>query len=234
MIPISDSPHARRYPYVTIAFIVANVLVFLYEMLLPEQQLDQFVRTYGLTPIEITSALGEPLAVALPIYFTLVTSMFLHGGLLHIFGNMIFLWVFGDNVESRLGHVRFVIFYFLSGLGASMLHIAVQPESTIPSIGASGAIAGVLAAYLLYYPYAQVRTLIFLIPFVTITRISAIFLIGFWIVIQLFSGLAELGASSMGGVAYWAHVGGFVVGFILAMIMEPSERPAPSRPSPPG
>lgn len=211
-----------------------NVLVFLYEFVLPASQLEQFVRTYGLTPAEITGTFGEPLAVALPAYLTLVTSMFLHGGLLHILGNMIFLWVFGDNVESRLGHARFVVFYFLSGFGASFLHILFQPQSTVPSIGASGAIAGVLAGYLLYFPNAQVRTLIFLIPFVTITRLSAIFLIGFWIVIQILSGLAQLGASEMGGVAYWAHVGGFIVGFILAELMQPSEHPSPAGPSPSG
>lgn len=234
MIPLSDSPPARRYPYVTIAFIVLNVLVFLYEVVLPAPQLEQFVRTYGVTPAATIGALDEPLPVALPIYLTLVTSMFIHGGLLHIVGNMIFLWVFGDNVESRLGHVRFVIFYFLSGFGAAFFQILVQPYSTIPSIGASGAIAGVLAAYLLYYPNAQIRTLILLIPIVTITRVSAIFLIGFWVVIQILSGLVELTAGTMGGVAYWAHVGGFLVGLILAMLLEPSERPSTVGPSPSG
>jgi len=151
--------------------------------------------------------------------------MFLHGGFMHIGSNMLFLWVFGDNVEDRLGHLRYLAFYLLCGLGASAAHIWFNWESSIPSVGASGAIAGVLAGYLLLFPSAQIRTLLFIGVFVTVTRVPAILMIGFWFITQLLSGVAGLGQTEQtAGVAFWAHIGGFVVGLPLVLALRPPAR----------
>lgn len=196
--------------------IALNVLVFLYELTLGPG-LEDFIRTFGVTPYEITT--GEDIYPNTPIspYLTLVTSQFIHFGLLHIAGNMLFLWVFGDNVEDALGHVPFLLFYLFIGAIAGLAQVLIDPLSLVPAIGASGAIAGVLAGYLLLYPHAPVRTLLFVIPFVTVTWISAVFLIGFWFLLQLFSGVLSLGnvQAQTGGVAFFAHIGGFVVGAII-------------------
>ena len=160
---------------------------------------------------------------------TLFTSMFLHGGFLHIASNMLYLFIFGDNVEDRLGHLRFLLFYFLCGIAAGLTHIAFNANSALPSIGASGAIAGVLAAYLRLFPHAQVRTLIFIGPIVLVPRIAAAFLIIFWFATQFFSGITSLGATTdqTSGVAVWAHIGGFIAGLILLEVMRPrTRRPA--------
>ncbi|MBI2941178.1 MAG: rhomboid family intramembrane serine protease [Chloroflexi bacterium] len=228
MIPLSDRPPPQpRFPIVTLALLATNVAVFLFEVAVGPEARAAIIETYGMTPGEVTGSGGAgdgPL-----VWVTFVTSMFLHGGLLHILGNMVFLWVFGDNVESALGHLRYLLLYFLSGWGAAIIHVLTAPGSAVPSVGASGAIAGVLAAYLLYFPQAQIRTLIVLIPFITITRLSALFLIGFWFVIQVFSGLAELGAGEAGGIAYWAHVGGFLTGLGLAAVLRREEPTVPAR-----
>jgi membrane associated rhomboid family serine protease len=152
--------------------------------------------------------------------------MFLHGGLLHIASNMLYLFIFGDNVEDRLGHLRFLIFYFVCGIVAGLTHIVVNADSTIPSIGASGAIAGVLAAYLRLFPHAQVRTLLFIGPFILVPRIAAAFLIIFWFITQFLTGILSLGATTeqTSGVAVWAHVGGFLAGLILVEVMRPRTR----------
>lgn len=218
MIPISDQPERRRsFPLVTLALIATNVVVFLYQLSLPPAELARLVRAAGVVPLELVT--GRDLPPPAPggiVYLTLITSMFLHGGLLHIGSNMLYLWIFGDNVEDRFGHLRYLGFYFLCGIFASVTHIAVNVNSTVPSIGASGAIAGVLAAYLIMFPHAPVRTLLIIGPFLYLTRINAVFLIGFWFVTQLISGLVELvGVSPEDGVAFWAHIGGFVAGFLL-------------------
>jgi membrane associated rhomboid family serine protease len=220
MIPISDAMTRRSFPLVNLLLIVANILVFVvYELGQPsERALDQFIRAAGVVPVEVVSGRDvPPLAPLGSIYTTLLTSMFLHGGFLHLGGNMLYLWVFGDNVEDTLGHVPYLVFYLLCGVLAGLAHIALNLHSNIPSIGASGAIAGVLGGYLVLFPHASIRTLIFLGPFITMPRVSAILLIGFWFVMQLFSGLASLGVESeqTSGVAVWAHVGGFVAGFVL-------------------
>jgi membrane associated rhomboid family serine protease len=228
VIPLSDQPRESRrlYPFVTLAIVVINVLVFLYQQLfLGPDALAGFFQAYGAVPYRITHG-DNPLPYSpSPVYVTILTSMFLHGGWLHLAGNMLYLWIFGDNVESAMGHLRFLVFYLLSGIGASLAQIAVDPSSQVPGIGASGAIAGVLAAYLLFYPQARVKTLVFLVPFITVTEVSALFLIVFWIVIQVVSGVAELGASQAGGVAYFAHIGGFFLGLVLANLF----RAKPSR-----
>jgi membrane associated rhomboid family serine protease len=222
MIPIGDAPGVRRrFPYVMLAILALNVLAFLYEMTLSDQGLNRLFLSAGVVPREFTG--GPDIPPPPPggfVWTTLFTSMFLHGGFLHIGSNMLYFFVFGDNVEDRLGHVKFLLFYLLCGVAADITHIALNEGSSVPSIGASGAIAGVLAAYLLIFPNASIRTLLFLGPFITVTRISAIFLIGFWFVTQFVSGIASLGVSAeTGGVAVWAHVGGFVAGLILTPLL---------------
>jgi membrane associated rhomboid family serine protease len=225
MIPIGDDPPPRRsFPIVTLTLIAVNVVVFIYELSVPNP--DQLFLSAGVTPLEFAAGRDIPPPAPLHSYYaTLITSMFLHGGLLHIGSNMLFLWIFGDNVEDRLGHLRFLIFYFLCGLGASFAHIYFNWGSQVPSVGASGAIAGVLAGYFVLFPSATIRTLLLIGPFITVTRIPAIIMIGFWFVTQLVAGLAAVGSSAQTtGVAFWAHVGGFVVGLPLVLLLRRPER----------
>jgi membrane associated rhomboid family serine protease len=228
MIPISDDPPPRRsFPIVTLTLIAINVVVFVYELSLGSS-IDTLFRAAGVVPQEF--AVSQDLPPPAPLnthYTTLITSMFLHGGFMHIGSNMLFLWIFGDNVEARLGHLRYLLFYLLCGLGASAAHIYFNWGSRIPSVGASGAIAGVLAGYFVLFPSASVRTLLFLGPFITMTRVPAIFMIGFWFVTQLLSGVASLGqVEQTSGVAFWAHIGGFVVGLPLVLLLRQPERNA--------
>jgi membrane associated rhomboid family serine protease len=200
------------------AILLANIAVFLYELSLGDRGLEQFFFSAGVIPYEFLT--GQNLGPPPPgnvIYLTIFTSMFMHGGFLHIASNMLYLWVFGDNVEDNMGHVGFLIFYLVCGVVASLTHIFMNSGSQIPSIGASGAIAGVLGAYLVMFPGATIRTLVFLGPFIILPRISAIILIGFWFLSQAFAGLASLGATSeqTSGVAVWAHIGGFLAGVVL-------------------
>jgi membrane associated rhomboid family serine protease len=229
LIPIRDYPGERHlFPWVMLTILVINVGVFAFELSLPtERALDLLFTSAGVVPVEFTRSVDvgapPPLGVA---WTTLFTSMFLHGGLLHIGSNMLYLFVFGDNVEDRLGHVRFLFFYLLCGVIAGLTHILVNAGSVIPSIGASGAIAGVLAAYLRLFPSADVRTLLIIGPFITVPRLSAMLLIGFWFVTQLFAGVTALGVATeqTAGVAFWAHIGGFVAGLLLIQIMAPRRR----------
>lgn len=224
MIPFSDNPPRRHGPPVVMPLIVAiNILVFLYELTLGPS-LDRLIFSYGTIPYEITHGVDIPPMIPFPVYVTLFTSMFIHQNILHIGGNMLFLWVFGDNVEDQLGRWLFLLFYLACGLAASFAQILVDVNAKIPAIGASGAIAGALAAYLVLFPRSQVRTLLLIGPFFTITRISAVFLIGFWILLQIVSGLftVRFGDQS-GGIAYFAHIGGFVAGLILILILRPRE-----------
>jgi len=216
MLPLSDHNPRETTPYVTYVLIALNVMAFLWELSLgPALQ-------QGLVDVAFI-----PRRFWLPGYWprdliTIIASMFLHGSLLHIGSNMLYLWIFGDNIEDRLGHVRYVIFYFLCGFAATYAHAIFNANSTLPAIGASGAIAGVLGAYLILYPHAQVTTLIPLFMFVTVRQVPAVLILGLWFVLQLFSGVGSLGvrnAQDMGGVAYFAHIGGFVAGMILIVLM---------------
>jgi len=228
VIPISDAPRRRRFPFVTVTLIIVNVLVFLYEVSLGNR-LEGFVQSFGVVPVEIVS--GRDLYPPAPlgnVYLTLFTAMFLHGGLLHLASNMLFLWIFGDNVEDTFGHIGYLIFYVVCGMLASIAQVLVDIYSTVPSIGASGAIAGILGAYVVLFPTAEVRTLLILGPFITLSRIPALVLIGFWFIIQLISGIGQLGIQSeTGGVAFWAHIGGFIAGVALTLVFRP--HPAPVR-----
>lgn len=221
MIPISDmAGRSRSLPIVNVLFILATIYVFVaYELMAPsEVALDRLVQAAGVIPRELLTGRDlPPFAPLGNVYLTLFTSMFLHGSLLHLGSNLLFLWVFGDNVEDSMGHLPYLAYYLLCGVVAGLAHTLVNAGSAIPSIGASGAIAGVLAGYLLRFPHAQVRTLVFLGPFIVFPRISAIILIGFWFVLQVFSGVASLGVQTeqTSGVAFWAHIGGFVAGLIL-------------------
>ncbi len=223
MIPFSDTPPRRHgYPIVMPLMVAINIAVFVYEVTLGPN-LDRFIFSYGTIPFEITQVRDIAPMIPYPVFVTLVTSMFIHENLLHIGANLLFLWVFGDNVEDQLGRLRFLLFYLLCGIGAAFSQIVIDPSSRVPAIGASGAISGVLAAYLVLFPRSQVRTLLLIGPFFTITRISAVFLIGFWILLQVVTGLFTLGFGSEtgGGVAYFAHIGGFIAGLILVFIFRP-------------
>ncbi len=200
MFPVSDVIPSRTTPYVTVALIAANVAAFAYEFQLSRQELQAAAEQFGVVPAFFS-------------WPALVTSQFLHEGPVHLFGNMLYLWIFGDNVEDRLGHLRYLLFYLLCGSTAALGQIAVDPGSTIPMIGASGAIAGVMGAYFVLYPYSRVLAVVFLVFFLDMVEIPAIFFLGIWFVMQLFSGVGSLGARSLnGGVAFWAHIAGFAVG----------------------
>jgi len=222
MIPIGDYAGERRnFPIVNYALIAINALAFIYELTLPGAQLDEFFLRWGAIPRAILGGTAAPSPTGLPVYITLLTSIFLHGGWLHLGGNMLYLWVFGDNVENAFGRGRYLLFYLICGLGGSLAQIAIDPASTIPTIGASGAIAGVMGAYLVMFPGAQVRTLIFIVFFVTITYLPAAIVIGIWFLTQLFNGVTALGPNAQqgGGVAFFAHIGGLIVGALLALLL---------------
>ena len=226
MIPFRDNIPSRSFPVITISLILINIAAFFYELSLG-RALEPFIERYGVVPalVFVWPQTDLPFtAIALPF----LTSMFLHGGWLHLIGNMWYLWIFGDNVEDRLGRFMFLLFYLLSGLGAGIVHTILNANATIPSIGASGAIAGVLGAYLVSYPFARVLTLVPIFVFVQVIEVPAMIVLGLWFVMQFFSGTAELAASTpgdAGGVAWWAHVGGFVIGMILVGLFPRKDRP---------
>lgn len=213
MIPLRDSTRSQHFPYINMALIVLNILIFFKEITLTSQKLNHFFYVFGIVPakVEAQLAAGTPL---LPLALPFITAMFLHGNWLHIIGNMLYLWVFGDNVEDRLGHFPYLIFYLLVGIAGSTAHIIANPSSQVPIIGASGAIAGVLGAYFLSFPQARILTLVPLFFFITIIEVPALFFLFFWFLIQLLNGLSNAGLTA-NPVAWWAHVGGFLAGTIL-------------------
>jgi len=229
-LPLKDINPTGRRPIATYTLIAANVAVFIYQMSLGSRLGNAFVAAYGATPFEITrmtDLIGDVKAGLPfihvpgphPIVLTLLTSMFLHGGLAHLGGNMLFLWIFGNNVEDILGPARFVLFYLACGIGAHALHIASDPSSVVPTVGASGAISGVLAGYLIAFPRARVLTLVFLGFFIRMAVLPAYVIIVYWFVIQFVFALASLGGTGTGGVAWFAHVGGFLAGIALILAM---------------
>ncbi|MBV9707488.1 MAG: rhomboid family intramembrane serine protease [Chloroflexi bacterium] len=238
MIPIKDYPGPRRtMPWVTWGLILINVIVFVYQITLSPDDTQAFIFAYSVVPqalvhgVPQTSLLAQHIAFQTPepVYLTLITSMFLHAGLLHIAGNMLYLFIFGDNVEDRMGHLPYLLFYLFCGVVAGLTQVVVDPNSTIPSLGASGAIAGVLAAYLVLFPLAKVRTIIFIFIFFTLVTLPAYILIGFWFLLQLFDGVASLSTvqQGMGGVAYFAHVGGFLTGLAITFLLRSQLGPPP-------
>jgi membrane associated rhomboid family serine protease len=231
MFPLKDNLPTHSIPVVTVGLIALNVLAFLYQASLQidssgegARASEAFVREFGLVPCRLT---GEcPLAGDLPSpLFTVFSSMFLHGSFFHIAGNMLYLWIFGNNVEDTLGHGRFILFYLASGVVAAATQTAVGPDSTVPMIGASGAISGVLGAYFLLFPHASVLTLVIFGFFWRLVSIPALLVLGFWMVVQILNGLGALGMG--GGVAWFAHIGGFFAGMGLLFVFRPRSHAPP-------
>ena len=225
MFPIGDERVQGGPPaFVTYGIIALNVLAFFVELSQPsEGALQSFIQAWGVVPREYSAVRDLPPTIPLPFWSTLLTSMFLHGGWMHLGGNMLYLWIFGDNLEKVMGAARFLIFYLVCGLAASFAHIAFGPGSNVPAVGASGAISGVLAGYLVLFPRNQVRVL----TRGGIAHVPAIVVLGFWIFIQFINGIGALTATTeTGGVAYMAHIGGFVAGLVLVKLMVASRRPA--------
>ena len=209
MIPLRDVIPSRTFPLFTIAFIAFNAIAFLFELSLSDHALEALIYQYGVVPARFR-------------WLPVLTSMFLHAGWLHFLGNMLYLWIFGDNVEDRLGHVRFVLFYVFCGAAAALTHVFVNPASALPTIGASGAIAGVMGAYFVLYPRSRVLALVPLFIFWEIIEVPAVFFLGLWFVMQFFSGVGSISADvgvESSGVAFWAHVAGFVAGLGAVFVL---------------
>lgn len=214
MIPLYDTLRTRRFPVVTWLLIGLNALVFYYELRLGGAGLEEFIRTWGLVPSSLTADFES----AWP---TLFSSMFIHGGWFHLLSNMWVLLIFGDNVEDRLGPLRYLLFYFLSGLAAAALQVYLQGESGLPMVGASGAIAGVLGAYLMFHPRARIASLVPILFIFTIVEVPALIYLAFWFISQLFSGWLMLNGGSGSGIAWWAHIGGFLSGMAVGPLLAP-------------
>jgi membrane associated rhomboid family serine protease len=217
MIPLRAENPRRSFAFVNALLIVANIVVFIYQVSLPPRANLALVNTYGVVPARAERVLAHPGANIAITAVSLVTSMFLHGGILHILGNMLFLWVFGGSVEDRLGHKFYLLFYMLCGIGAGITHIVANWGSPLPSVGASGAISGVMGAYIVLFPFSRILTLVPLLFFFFTVRIPALLVLGIWFAIQFLSGVSTLGGVNQGGVAWWAHIGGFVLGALMAL-----------------
>ena len=227
MFPLRDDNPTRRIAIVTAGLLAANILVFIYQVSLQAGGLpgagagQAFIEEFGLVPCRLSGACPSGADLPSPI-LTIFSSMFMHGGLFHIGGNMLYLWIFGNNVEDTLGHARYLIFYLGCGAAAALAQTAIGPASPVPMVGASGAVSGVLGAYLLLFPHARVTTLIVLGFFFRLAQVPAVVVLGLWIVIQVVTGMLTLGAT--GGVAFFAHIGGFVAGIGLLFALRPRAR----------
>ncbi len=215
MIPLKDDNPRTGWPVINFILIAINVLVFMYQITLPADLAERFAYTFGAIPARLIQGEG---------FYTLLTSMFLHGGFMHILFNMLYLYIFGDNVENSMGSLRYLAFYILSGLVAAGSHLVTNPDSTVPMVGASGAISGVMGAYAVTYPRARVLVLVPIFFFITTIRVPALFLLMFWFITQLSSGLASLGLQVGGGIAWFAHIGGFITGAILVKFFQKKRR----------
>ena len=213
MIPLRDTQPSYTFPFVTVAIIALNVLAFLYEFTMDPYEFNFFIAHHGVIPARLQ-------------WVDVLTSIFLHGGWLHLIGNMWFLWIYGDNVEDILGHAQYLVFYLLCGLAATMVHVLFNADSRVPTIGASGAIAGVMGAYVVKFPHSKITTLVPVVVFITTMEIPAYLILLYWFVIQFFSGVGSMGHShlSQGGVAWFAHIGGFLAGVALILVMRTQER----------
>jgi len=218
-LPLKDDNPTNTFPFVTVGLIVANCFVFYHQLTLNLPASQRFIFQWGAIPYQIVH--GEVLygPGLFPPVLTLFSSMFLHGGFLHLIGNMLYLWIFGNNIEDTLGHFRFLIFYLLVGLSAALIQVLSDPQSTTPMIGASGAVAGILGAYLLLFPHARILTLMFIFIFIRMIRIPALIVLGFWFLVQLLSVTSGFET----GVAFFAHIGGFVAGLILVKVFQPQK-----------
>ncbi len=220
MIPYKDDNPTRIFPFVTISIVALNIFVFVLQVMSTKDS-QEIVYAYGAIPHNIISfKSSQPISPVLTIF----TAMFMHGGLLHLGGNMLYFWIFGNNIEDRLGHLRFIFFYLFCGVVSAYSYALSSPTSTLPMIGASGAISGVLGAYLLLFPSAKVHTIVFFGFFIQVVKIPALIVLGFWAIIQLASGLFTQGMQSQGGVAWFAHVGGFLAGLITIRMWTPRKK----------
>lgn len=221
VIPLRDENPTQTVPSVTIALVLINILVFLYELTLGNN-LNSFIGSYALFPGRFTQSISSS-SFTLATFVPFFSSMFMHGGFIHIIGNMLYFWIFGNNIEDVLGHAKFLFFYLACGIGAALTHILSSPNSTLPTLGASGAIAGVLAAYLILFPKARVLTLIPIFFFIELAELPAFLIIGLWFVLQLANGVASITsqpiAAGAGGVAWFAHIGGFLTGLLLILTL---------------
>lgn len=213
MIPLRDTQPSNSRPVMTSIIIALNVLIFLYELSLDPFSQNYFIATYGIIPARFHAG-------------TLLTTMFLHGGWMHLIGNMWFLWIYGDNVEDILGHWKYLLFYILCGVAAGLIHLLFNPDSRIPTIGASGAIAGVMGGYIVKFPRSQILTLVPIFLFFTTLEIPAAIILGYWFLLQFFSGFGSIGHSNLseGGIAWFAHIGGFIAGALLIFAMGTRDR----------
>ena len=214
LIPLKDNNPSRSYPVVNITLLFANVVVFLYQLALPPYDQKLFILSNATIPARIPAFLDGHMGIE-AAFLPLITSMFLHSGFLHLAGNMLFLWIFGDNVEDVFGHLPYLFFYLTCGLGAGLLHVLFNLGSTIPALGASGAISGVMGAYMVLFPRERILTLVFIF----VVPIPAVFILGYWFLLQFLAGIDALGSSAKGGVAVWAHVGGFLLGVLLTQLV---------------
>ncbi len=224
MIPLRDNVPRSSWPLITVALIVVNCLVFFREVSLFPRQRDTMIRQYSLVPARTAAFFQGRTTNPAPAILPLFTSMFLHGGWLHLIGNMWFLWIFGDNVEDRVGHLRFFYLYLLSGLAGALAELIFSLDSPLPMLGASGAIAGVMGAYLITFPRARILTLVPIFFFLTTIEVPAYLMLIYWLVLQFFSGAASIGAGGQGGVAWFAHVGGFLAGVPLMLLLRRPRR----------
>jgi membrane associated rhomboid family serine protease len=234
VIPLRDANPTRRAPVITLILIAACFIVFAWELGIlassGDAGLNRFLTEHGAVPADISRALTSR-EIASDASLGVLTSLFLHGGWLHLLGNMLFLWIFGNNVEDRLGRAAFLVFYLVGGIAAALTQVAIDPTSTVPVVGASGAIAATLGAYIVLFPRARILSLVFLGFFYQLIEVPALLVLGFWFVLQLIDGIASLGLSSAteGGVAFFAHIGGFVAGLVIALAIR-TRRPPPPRP----
>lgn len=224
MIPLRDDNPTRTFPLLVVAVIAANVAIYSYISVMPQQQQQQVFYSLATIPAEVLSGQHIGAAAIHPAWLTLFTSMFMHGSWMHLLGNMLYLWIFGNNIEDLLGKLKFIAFYLVSGLAAMMTHVAFNPHSQVPAVGASGAISGVLGAYAVKYPFARVYTLAFLWPFVRVVVLPAWVLLGLWFLFQLLGGAVSMGAASGAGIAWFAHVGGFVAGIVMILLITPRKK----------
>ncbi len=219
MIPLRDTNPSRSFPFITIILIIVNVVIFLFELYLGKH-LNELLSYFALIPAKYFYLATKGGFNYIERFYPFITSQFLHGGWLHMIGNVWFLWIFGDNVEDRLGHSKFLLFYLLCGIAAGFTHVYTNPSSPVPTIGASGAIAGVMGAYTILFPRARVLTLVPIFFFIQFVELPAFIFLGIWFLIQFFSGtLALASGGAYSGVAWWAHIGGFVVGVILIILL---------------
>ena len=220
MIPIRDGIPTRRIPVINYLLIIANILVFVFIWMAGSDQ-ETLVYEFAMIPANFTDG-----AISVGDVFDIFTSMFIHAGIAHIAGNMLYLWIFGDNVEDTMGHFKYIIFYLIGGLVASLTHLATNPGSQLPTVGASGAIAAVLGAYLVLYPRSHIATFIPIGFFLRLAMLPASIVLVLWFVMQLFSGFLSLGGPDVGGTAFWAHIGGFVAGVLMGLMSKPKRKTA--------